>query len=149
MPLKKALRNTFFLPNTSSKPGGHAAKIAQTKKASTMKMISDQIGCRLMNDLMARSTALRPAKGRRRMRAVGPPQRSSCILPVQVDFVRNREIKTAAGKYRTFQSHPFPSNRQKRRGYFCFCQVVANAHFLGCAPAKFCPMTQTSLLRPV
>ena len=47
-PVEAALRKSFFLPNTASKPGGHGAKTSQIKAMTTTTMIRDQIGRRAM-----------------------------------------------------------------------------------------------------
>src|SRR6266566_7555800 len=49
MPLKTALRKTFFLPKASSRPGGQIAKMSQSKNAIARIARSAHAGWRSMN----------------------------------------------------------------------------------------------------
>ena len=69
MPLKIALRNTFFFPIASSSPGGQTAKTSQSSSAIAIRMISAHAGWRSMNRV---TQAARP-----RMRPSGRPSSTS------------------------------------------------------------------------
>ena len=58
MPLKTALRNTFFLPKASSRPCGQVAKISHSATAIAIRMTNDHSGLRSMNLVMDAARAL-------------------------------------------------------------------------------------------
>src|SRR5258706_9774159 len=70
MPLKTALRNTFFLPKASSKPCGQVAKINHSAAATAIRMMNAHNGWRSTNFVMGSTRVLAarergPAAGRR------------------------------------------------------------------------------------
>src|SRR5258706_687366 len=65
MPLKTALRNTFFLPKVSSRPCGHVAKINHSAAATAIRMANAHSGWRSMNFVMSAARGLSaPGRGR-------------------------------------------------------------------------------------
>src|SRR5258707_6786272 len=65
MPLKPALRNTFFLPKVSSRPCGHVAKINHSAAATAIRMANAHGGWRSMNFVMSAARGLSaPGRGR-------------------------------------------------------------------------------------
>src|SRR4030081_2105981 len=68
MPLKTALRNTFFRPKASSRPSGQVAKINHSAAATAIRMTNAHSGLRSMNFVMSAAHAL---SGRRRGWAPG------------------------------------------------------------------------------
>src|ERR1700730_7503997 len=78
MPLKTALRNTFFLPKASSRPCGQVAKINHSAAATTIRMMNAHNGWRSMNFVMgATCAATVPEWGQ----AAGLPQAALRTLP--------------------------------------------------------------------
>src|SRR5580704_2711033 len=65
MPLKTALRNTFFLPKASSRTGGQVAKNSHSVAATAIKMISAHNGWRSMNLVMDATCVSSGAQGDR------------------------------------------------------------------------------------
>src|SRR5450755_4923525 len=58
MPLKTALRNTFFLPKASSRPCGQVAKINHSAAATAIRMTKAHSGWRSMNFVMGATRVL-------------------------------------------------------------------------------------------
>ena len=79
MPLKTALRNTFFLPKASSRPCGQVAKISHSAAATTIRMMNAHNGWRSMNFVMG-ATRVASAPGREQAAGLRQPVRDDGLM---------------------------------------------------------------------
>src|SRR5258708_33662696 len=112
MPLKTALRNTFFRPKTSSRPGGQVAKSNHSAAATAIRMANAQTGWRSMNFVIGAPCV---PSGPRRQQAFGLRQ------PVRDDRLRLEHstpcrLLSSPGAMVVCRPRPPPSYRSERPG---------------------------------